>query len=162
MGCLMNKKFNELLGLDNWFSSLDIPIDRFDGTMYKFLSNFYPSEVEFEGKTYPTVEHAYQAAKTSNENDREKIRLASTPGKAKKLGQIVSLSSEWETTKLAVMEALLRKKFSITELQKALIETYPCKLIEGNTWNDTFWGMCHGVGKNHLGLLLMKIRYDLV
>ena len=31
---------------------------------YRFLSNFWPAQVVFEGVTYPTSEHAYQAAKT--------------------------------------------------------------------------------------------------
>jgi len=31
---------------------------------YRFLSNFYYAEVNYEGIRYPTVEHAYQAAKT--------------------------------------------------------------------------------------------------
>ena len=30
---------------------------------YRFLSNFFPSPVEFEGLVFPTVEHAFQAAK---------------------------------------------------------------------------------------------------
>ena len=29
---------------------------------YRFLSNFYPVKVEYDGVQYPTVEHAYQAA----------------------------------------------------------------------------------------------------
>jgi predicted NAD-dependent protein-ADP-ribosyltransferase YbiA (DUF1768 family) len=32
------------------------------------------------------------------------------------------------------------------------------ELIEGNWWGDTYWGVCNGVGENHLGKLLMKIR----
>ena len=37
-------------------------ITRFHGE-YRFLSNFYPVKVEYDGVQYPTVEHAYQAAK---------------------------------------------------------------------------------------------------
>jgi hypothetical protein len=33
---------------------------------YRFLSNFYPAEVSFEGLVFPTVEHAYVAAKTTD------------------------------------------------------------------------------------------------
>src|SRR5207247_1025063 len=35
-------------------------IDSFSGP-YRFLSNFWPAEVEFEGIAYPSVEHAYQS-----------------------------------------------------------------------------------------------------
>ena len=63
-------------------------IDRFTReTGYDFLSNFYPSTVSFEGMLYPTVEHAYQAAKTIDPKIREIIRKANGPGEAKKLGQ---------------------------------------------------------------------------
>jgi len=32
---------------------------------------------------------------------------------------------------------------------------------EKNSWGDTFWGTCEGVGQNHLGRLLMKTREKL-
>src|SRR4051812_21328901 len=37
---------------------------------YRFLSNFWPATVEFEGIRYPTAEHAYQAAKTLDAKER--------------------------------------------------------------------------------------------
>lgn len=42
--------------------------------------------------------------------------------------------------------------------RKKLLATENALLVEGNTWNDTYWGVCNGVGKNTLGQLLMKIR----
>lgn len=59
------------------------------------------------------------------------------------------------------MEDLLRQKFSKTPLRRLLLATGEAELIEGNTWGDTYWGVCHGVGQNHLGCLLMKIRGEL-
>jgi len=41
-------------------------IDRFRRG-YRFLSNFHPCEVEMDGETYPSVEHAYQTAKSLDE-----------------------------------------------------------------------------------------------
>jgi len=41
---------------------------------YKFLSNFFETPIEFENEIYPTVEHAFQAAKTLNLNERIKTR----------------------------------------------------------------------------------------
>lgn len=38
-------------------------INHFSGK-YRVLSNFYPSKIVYEGRVYPTVENAYQAAKT--------------------------------------------------------------------------------------------------
>lgn len=34
-------------------------------------------------------------------------------------------------------------------------------VYKGNYWKDTYWGVCNGVGENHLGKLLMKIREKL-
>ena len=47
---------------------------------------------------------------------------------------------------------------SIPELRTKLADTEDEELIEGNTWNDTYWGVCRGVGENHLGKLLMEVR----
>ncbi|GAH15684.1 unnamed protein product, partial [marine sediment metagenome] len=54
-------------------------IQEFQGE-YRFLSSFYPAEVELDGVTYPTVEHAFQAAKTLDSAQREFIRSAPRPG----------------------------------------------------------------------------------
>ena len=43
-----------------------------------------------------------------------------------------------------------------------LLDTGGAVLIEGNTWNDTFWGACNGKGLNHLGRILMTLRHDLL
>lgn len=50
-----------------------------------FLSNFHPSPVTMDGVIYPTVEHAYQAAKTIDHAEREVIRTSPGPGMAKNL-----------------------------------------------------------------------------
>jgi ribA/ribD-fused uncharacterized protein len=136
-------------------------IDKFEGS-YQFLSNFYPCYVEFEGKTYASTEHAFQAAKTLDPQEREKIRKAGTPGTAKRLGKKVHLRKDWESVKIEVMHAVLQQKFKRgSPLAKMLLETGDQELVEGNTWNDTFWGKCRGKGKNHLGRLLMLVRQEL-
>ena len=127
---------------------------------YRWLSNFYGVEVEMDGMIYTSTEHAYQAAKTFNVEMRRTIRLATTPGQAKKLGRRVDLRPDWESVKLLIMENLLRQKFSNPGLRQKLVDTGISTLVEGNTWGDTFWGQVNGVGKNHLGRLLMKIRSE--
>lgn len=136
-------------------------IDSFEGK-YRFLSNFSPSEVYFEGMRYPTVEHAYQAAKSTNPIVRLSIQQARTPAEAKKLGQQITLRPDWEDIKYEVMKELLFKKFTIEHLQLALIATEPHELVEGNWWGDTYWGVCKGVGENNLGKLLMLTRSILI
>jgi len=140
-----------------------LPIDGifgFNGD-YRFLSNFYPSIVEYDGLHFPTVEHAYQAAKTLNPTQRREIQVAVSPYKAKMLGRHVHLRDDWDGMKINVMEVLLRKKFvGYHALSERLYQTGDKYLEETNTWGDTFWGVCKGKGQNVLGNLLMKIRSD--
>lgn len=69
---------------------------------HAYLSNFYPIEIEYCGDKYPSLEHAYQAAKTDNVTERATIRSAKTPVTAKRLGKTVTLTNEWERKKLIV------------------------------------------------------------
>ena len=136
-------------------------VSRFSG-LYRFLSNFYPCDVVFEHVCYCTVEHAYVAAKTLDPWLREYIAKTPSPGKVKIIGRGLQLRADWEQIKLPLMEGLLRQKFrSGSPLANALLATGEAELIEGNTWGDTFWGVCNGVGENNLGKLLMKIRSEL-
>lgn len=130
---------------------------------FAFLSNFYPSEITtLDERIWPTVEHAFQAAKTRNKTVQEAIRSLPTPGEAKKAGRRVTLRPDWEQGKLGFMRHLVTLKFTQNEhLREALLATGETKLIEENTWNDTFWGVCGGVGKNHLGKILMMVREEL-
>jgi ribA/ribD-fused uncharacterized protein len=128
---------------------------------HSFLSNFYPCLIEFDGDIYPTLEHAYQAAKTHDPDERRKIREEERTGKAKQMGQRVTIREDWEQIKVKVMRELLKKKFENPQLRKLLLDTYPHDLIEGNNWRDTFWGVYKGQGKNMLGILLMQVRTEL-
>ena len=123
-----------------------------------FLSNFFPCKIRFEGITYLTSEHAFQAAKTLDIDERKQIALAPTAGKAKRMGRKLKLRRDWESVRIEIMEAILRIKFSDPDLLARLLETGTEELIEGNNWGDRFWGKVDGEGENHLGKLLMKIR----
>ena len=143
-------------------------IERFQGT-YEFLSNFYPSPIRYRGFIWPTSEHLYQAAKTENWDERHRVRMASSPSKAKRLAQTVTLKSNWEAIKQNVMLACLNLKFrQSSKLQKRLLETNESQLIEGNHWHDNTWGDCfcnrcrNIEGSNLLGVLLMQVRHKLL
>ena len=125
---------------------------------YRFLSNFYPSPLFFNGISYPTAEHAYQAQKTYDEAIRQKIASLPYPGAAKKYGAKLPLSPAWDYQRLAVMEQVLITKFTDPILMKKLLGTSPAILEETNFWGDIFWGVCNGVGLNKLGSILMTIR----
>lgn len=111
---------------------------------------------------YPTSEHAYVSAKTLNENTKLNVAMLATPGEAKKYGRSIKLRPDWNDVKLAIMEEIVREKFiQNPPLLEKLLATEDIYLEEGNTWGDTFWGVCDGEGQNHLGKILMKIRTDL-
>jgi ribA/ribD-fused uncharacterized protein len=136
-------------------------IDSFQGE-YRFLSNFWPAEVVYEGLRYPTVEHAYQAAKTLDLDERRRIAALATPAEAKRVGRGPAPRPDWERVKFAVMEACVGDKFARhAELREALLATGDAWLEEGNTWGDRVWGVYRGEGENRLGRILMKVRAEL-
>lgn len=133
-------------------------IDSFDGE-FRFLSNFFPCVIWHDGIRYPTLEHAFQAAKTLDFAERWRISQLDTPGQAKRAGRNVQLRPDWLQVRRMVMQELLIQKFVLNaELRQRLKATGNARLIEGNTWGDTYWGVCRGVGENHLGYLLMALR----
>jgi len=128
---------------------------------YKFLSNYWPVDVLFEGLKYKSTEAAFQAAKTMDMEKRKEFTTMK-PGKAKKAGQFVELREDWEYIKNRVMYEVVKYKFSNNmELKSLLLNTFDVELEEGNNWNDTYWGICNGTGSNVLGLILMRVRAEL-
>ena len=78
--------------------------------------------------------------------------------KAKRAGRSLHLREDWEVVKDSIMEEFIYQKFSKKEFKDKLLATGLATLIEGNTWNDTYWGVCNGAGFNRLGKILMKVR----
>ena len=141
------------------------PINSFQEP-HRFLSNFWPCTIVWDGLVYPSLEHAYAASKTADTTIKIAIRDCATPGDAKEYLAAHSLQpdSAWTIPKkLQVMEALLFLKFGGREplLTRALVATGNAELIEGNDWGDDFWGVYKGSGENNLGKLLMKVRSSL-
>ncbi len=68
----------------------------------------------------------------------------------------------WDDKRLDLMVELLIHKYSTEGLMRALLNTGDKYLVEGNTWNDTFWGVCNGRGKNYLGRIIMNIRQKII
>lgn len=146
--------------------NIDIPAIIEFKDEYKFLSNFYTCAIEFEGVIYPTVENAYQAAKTENINHRRPF-AACTPAQAKKLGKYLTLRDNWEYEKATYMLNLVSQKFKDPVLAQRLLDTGEDILIEGNYWHDNYWGMCtcekckETLYINTLGKILMAVRREL-
>jgi ribA/ribD-fused uncharacterized protein len=126
-----------------------------------FLTSIHVQSI-LRGDNYPSLEHAYQAAKTIRHTDRFFFQeLITTAGEAKRAGRRLKIRDDWESVKLDVMLTLLREKFKQPKFKSLLLSTDNEELVEGNTWGDTFWGVCNGKGENHLGKLLMKVREEL-
>ncbi len=85
-------------------------IDSFSG-QYRFLSNFWLAPVTYEGITYPSSEHAYQAAKSLNKDIREAFSEINSPGEIKRLGQTITIRPDWEEVKINVMRDIVTAKF---------------------------------------------------
>ncbi len=130
---------------------------------YRFLSNFWDAPVTYNGLTYLNNEAAFQAQKCLS--DEEKLQFTALCSyDAKRLGRHVSLRPDWEQVKLPIMEDIVRAKFTQNEdLRQLLLATGDMTLEEGNTWNDTFWGVDVKTreGQNHLGRILMRVRTQL-
>ena len=137
-------------------------IGEFQG-QWRFLSNFWPCGIVYDGEAYSSVEHAYQAAKIPllQKELREEIKKTVSPGEAKKLSRQLPMREDWEVVKMDIMLCLLRQKFSNEPLRSKLLATMPLELVEGNWWGDIFWGVYQGRGLNNLGKLLMQIRNEL-
>lgn len=147
-------------------------ISEFQGD-FRPLSNFWFVKVIYDHETYPSVEHAYQAAKTHDLIHRSFIQQLQTPGLAKREGRKVVLREDWKQIKVFVMRSLLWQKFQRSDLKRLLLSTGDQELIEGNNWHDNFWGKCrcytchiaYEQGMiddfNNLGRLLMETRTKL-
>jgi N-glycosidase YbiA len=127
---------------------------------YRFLSNFHTGHpVTLSGVVFPTVEHYYQWSKCLGSDDGYAILNAVTPGAAKRAGQSVPLVPWWDECKRRIMlKGVTAKFWQHEELAGRLLATGNAQLIEGNTWGDTYWGVCDGVGTNYLGRILMVTR----
>ena len=146
-------------------------IDKFEGR-YAFLSNFYPCKIEYQGIVYPSVEHFYVAMKVNTQqlingkyytpaDYREMIAQIPTADQVKRIGRLATLRKDWDIKKLEIMNWAVRQKFKDPLLMEMLLSTDGHELVEGNYWKDFYWGVCNGIGENHLGRILMDVREEI-
>lgn len=128
----------------------------------RWLSNFWPAKIQIGDIVYPTVEHAYVAAKPIMPFTPADLEwfLTLTPAKAKKVGRELDVRPDWDDVKIHLMQQFTELKYSTDnpELRSRLIKTGDEEIIEENTWGDTFWGICNGEGHNWLGIIIMATR----
>lgn len=146
----------------------DIPFYRANEKPYGAFSNLFRRSMEFEGRVYPTAEHAYQAGKARRDEVREWILSAPTPSLVAMAAHGLytwDIVPEWSRTKFERMRKVLSAKFNQHEdLKKLLLSTGNARLVEaGRTDNavNRTWGEVNGKGSNMLGVLLMEVREEI-
>ncbi len=131
---------------------------------YSWLSNFTEVSIKYDNIIYPSVENFYVAMKTEDVSIRKQISLM-TAAESKKIGRKLIIRKDWEDIKLSVMYYGLNAKFKQEPFKSKLLATGDQNIVEGNYWNDTFWGVDlkqnPNIGENHLGRLIMRVR-DLI
>lgn len=128
---------------------------------YGELSNFSDHSVEIDGKTWPSVEHYFQAQKFKGSEHEEKIRQLNSPMDAKICGKDRSkpLRKDWHAVRDEVMREAVYAKFTQhPKLREFLLSTGDSLLIEASN-TDSYWAAGPtGRGRNTLGLILMDVR----
>ena len=79
-------------------------------------------------------------------------------------GDSILTTSGFYGVVIDIMEEVVRAKFTQNpDLARKLADTGDALICEGNTWNDTFWGVDirNGKGENYLGKILMCVRREL-
>ena len=116
---------------------------------YKCLANSYPTSVIVEGITYPSVEHAFQAAKVLDRTVKFKISKMSNLAEVRKLLSDEWTRPNWNEVKYATLHQLVKLKFeSNKDLAKVLTNT-GTKRIGGKQDSE-------------LGSILMKVRGEIL
>lgn len=126
---------------------------------YRWLSNFLPCAVEWDGRKYGSSEAAYQSAKFPPAEREEFTRLDPDAAKKKAHAKPLADAAAWEVRKDQAMREIVWAKFSQhPELAARLLATGDRLLEETNWWGDKYWGVFQGEGENRLGKLLMETR----
>src|ERR1035437_7080622 len=141
----------------------EIRFYRADEKPYGAFSNLFPSPIVFEGRVFPTAEHAYQAGKARKEAVREWLLSAPSPALVAMAAHGLytwDIVPNWSAIKFDRMRQVLYAKFTQhRDLRELLLSTGKARLVEvGKVDNavNRVWGEVNGKGKNMLGILLME------
>ena len=128
------------------------------------LSGFSRHDFELEGRTWPSVEHYFQAMKFEDAEAQEKVRLAAHPAKARRLGRSRrrKLRRDWSKIRQVIMtRAVYTKCRTHPEVAEALLGTGDTPIFE-NSQYDYYWGCGRDRrGHNTYGRVLMDVRNKL-
>lgn len=129
------------------------------------FSNLYRRSMEFEGRKFPTAEHAYQFGKAAKPAVREWMMAAPSPSLLAMAAHGLyrwDIVADWKDIKVPRMRRVLTAKFGQhSDLRDKLLATGDAELVEAGAADNAtnrFWGQVNGKGQNTLGVLLMEIR----
>lgn len=135
---------------------------------YGMFSNLYRRPITFEGETFQTSEHAYQAGKARKEEVRAWLMAAPSPALLAMAAHglyVWDVHPDWSKTKFDRMKKILLAKFTQhQDLQDLLLSTGDKRLVESATVDNAvnrLWGEVNGKGQNKLGELLMEVRAEI-
>lgn len=134
-----------------------------------YFSPYSAHAIEIQGIVYPTVEHAYQCLRYTDEAVINEIKSARSPMLAWKISSKYKARqiSGFAERKLEVMKQLLEYKVQQHEnVKQALIDSKDARIVKHITTyppGDGFWDDGEdGTGLNHMGRLWMEIRSTLL
>lgn len=141
---------------------------RIDDALYlEVFSNFSPHEIEVNGSVYPTVEHAYHAARYEDPEIVAYIREAQTPLEAWERSQEKKEYQRegFQNIKREVMKQLcMYKLLQHPDVKEALCETGEAQIVkhvETGPKPDGFWDDgVDGMGQNECGKIWMELRAE--
>jgi ribA/ribD-fused uncharacterized protein len=132
---------------------------------YGAFSNLFRRPITFEGETFPTSEHAYQAGKPRRSEVRKWLMAAPSPALLAMAAHGLyqwEIVPDWSKVKFDRMRDILWAKFTQhLDLAELLLSTGDALLIETTTVDNPvnrLWGEVNGIGRNLLGQMLMEVR----
>ncbi|CDW73079.1 fha domain containing protein [Stylonychia lemnae] len=136
-------------------------IEGFTG-YFEFMRPDFPSPVYYEGETYSTAAHAYNAAKLIDPNMRRRIQKAPTLQEMYNVARTIEEPEGWTHKKLKVMERIMRDKFRRSrDMRERLAATQNREIINflpDKSEENLYWGMVGKQGQNQLGKILERVR----
>lgn len=125
---------------------------------YRWLSNYHDCDIFWMGLHFKNTEAAYQASKCY-ELSNAKLFQTMSGLEAKKHSKTFVARRYWDEMRYNIMAQLIFQKFLVhKDLRELLLATDEKYIEETNYWNDTYWGVCNGIGENNLGKLIMNTR----
>lgn len=144
----------------------------------RYLSNFQPSSIVFRGTTFPSVEHAFQAAKFLYSNKPELFNFVAQLDSAleakryggktnfTKLGAVLD-QKRWNAESATIMEELITIRYNTDAKFKAILDKAQDSKLELYHYerpgrSEPYWGGYFKdnkfIGNNKLGQIMMNLQ----